>query len=678
MSEFEPDSITEDEWRVFQRTLCAMAFAPDAKAMSNRSAAVMRKNGILPLSSINSMTDDIRAIVLDPSHNHRMRDFGGPYLAYRASDEVRGLIGLSTILFQPEPEMRRAGLDELSRRYERNRGGFALLSEASFLRIQGLKAKAVATDDAMAMDACLKIVDLMEQDFFYRTSELRQTLVMADDDSLVMAAKNVLFLASGSIHFLKDLPVWNVARQGEVIAGLAADLIASSSSLVSFLNGFFRFFGHLPLSGRYSLGGLLPSWIDQSNYSGPIWDDLCVWTKEHGSPLATYHGLQFFAANPKWIAATKRIEYLDRVIRFCNGSKFSESLRRRDELTRHYRRHIETIELGADGDSASACAFWLAEYVATAIEGTGNKVSRKAFEVIDRQISAFAENWLISRPFVLPSTPRAAIELSQPVWTTALLNEVSNSEMLIRFDADQAFSDAIAKMASLRKVAPALVISTDLNWANDGNCNFLIARSVTAVDSSDYCVPSISSLNEFEDVLNRLSNFDSLLPAAKRILAGSLASLSISVPEKLGPLFEIVSDRDWRRSVFATTDDETANSVFVACCELAFRGTEHDWAHLLPHYLAVVCEDYSADTDTDPAIESRLIGFVVRSSVSFNVASAVDRLISSRHRNRYENHLAYWESRLLTVAKSEPRWVAAKCRGVLASLRFVANSYKSE
>lgn len=662
METFEADgNEVSHEMRLrLRQELCRVMIANGTNTLSGRAMAVLVINGMMKSTPETSLPANLQEIVLDKSHVGRLYDGQGPTLGFDLGEEQRGRIPLKTILWQPTKQLRASALREIEDRCAVHAGNRPLLEPKVLSKLRQLRGQILGDDIQRAMDAVYEAIDLLSNDFFFQVSEVYQTLILNDDDSLAVSLKQALHPSPDAIRFILEHPVSEPRRHEEQIDALAESICETTSDVPSFLNRYYRFFGHLPLAGKWSLGQMLSRFLGEGGSDRSPWNELWTWESEHDSPLASFHVCQALCSNPSWVHVGQRESLLLQIAQFTEIMLGSKRGLRRTMLARHFRRHLETLEYITDGDLVSASALWFAEYVSTAIESSGKERADKAFSQIEREIQRSEEWCTICRPPTTASLLRAGTELCDSVWVTSILGVLSRSELMLSFDEDAAFAISVAPTLRRLPSASLMALETSTLFSLDDPHDLLRSR---------YDRSSLSSHvgAEFYQFSRNLEQFSDLSETHQLILARDLAALAFQGQAPEEQLYRKLSDSLWCAETLASSNASVASRIFDALREVGLKQNGKDWPRLIPHFCVLACEEEFAKPSPRLEVVERLFGFVVQSCITFNTSSAIDRLFAT-NQARYRGHAETWIKRLENVGAGAPCWVVAKCRGILAAL----------
>lgn len=334
--------------------------------------------------------------------------------------------------------------------------------------------------------------------------------------------------------------------------------------------------------------------------------------------------------------------------------------RRRAMLTRHFRRHLETLEYFTDGDLVSTSALWFAEYVTCSIESCGARRAEKAFAQIEIEIKQADEWWSICKPLTTASLLRAGTQLCDSIWVTSLLGELACSELMLSFDDDTAFATSVEALLQEIPSHELMTLEPSETYSLGNSHAILRSRYGKIGVGAEYS-------GNRDWFVRELAMLPSLAEDHQVVWTRDLLSLAFQGKSPEQEIYEQLSDSAWRGATLAASNKSVAEQTFEALREMGLRQSKKDWPHLIPHFCALALEDENASPSPRPDVVVRLFDFVVQSCVTFNSSSAIDRLFAT-NQALYRKQANAWIERLEKIGSGAPRWVVAKCRGVLTAL----------
>lgn len=656
--------------RTMQSRMMRHSFDHLPQALDARTAMIVVKNQLLKSMPKSPIPEYLAQVVEDPEHVDRWPGSYGPYILYRDGEKSRGLIELTRVLLNPELRLRRAALAELDRQLAQHSEKQSLfLSPQTQQRIAELREEVSSEDIQESLAASIEVNDLLEDDYFYQLAGVRQCVQLRLDSELPALFSRVLAPNERTIQFLLQLPIWSPQRQQADIKQLRDRIVEESSSLHEVLREYFRLFGHLPLAGDYSAAGVVASWIERHNLPDDPWNLIWDWANKNGSPLACYHACQLLCQTPSCVPREYREALLGTIAGIVLGAADDERWQLRCNLARHYCRHLEALDSGADGERVAAFAWWLAEYLGDMIDGFSSEARDVCTSILTEAFRISDEVWTVARPPVSLSTLRYATLFSRSIWATAILCELSGSESLEWLDHQ---SNAIVVLEkALCRLPYNPVISDEEQQASFAfeSTATLLAQRIGEVrsDSVDESLEQTQSTliaarldRGFEQLITELSTADDSIA---RVVAHELRLQSMCRTAPYEALFESFSDANWRNGVLIDSSEEVVDLVCSAMIEVAIHDSRHDWRTYLPHFLALVCDEAQQEDK-----KRHLFACTVVASMAANSVSAVERLLKGDGRRLYEEFVAQWRQRIENVTPLAPAWIGARLRGMKAVL----------
>ncbi len=357
---------------------------------------------------------------------------------------------------------------------------------------------------------------------------------------------------------------------------------------------------------------------------------------------------------------------LSAVVDIVKGAAVDCRWKLRCDLARHYSRHLESLDVGADGERVAAYAWWLAEFTSNLIDSFDDHSRRQCSELLVEAFRISEEVWTVARPSVSTSSLRYATLYCRSIWATAILCELSISGMLKFVDGHGDAIDILTK--ALSNMPYNAVVSEN---EEEGTYTFQGTTTLLAAELAEMRPES-----EKNELLQRRHAI-----LSKTRLAGGLAACVMELPvsEQLAVdiimhelrlqamcgmppskvVFQCLSDRAWRQDVLINGTEQAVELFFSATIEMLMHEPEEDWRKYLPHFFAISCEEAQQHDK-----KRQLFAYTVAASLAANSVSAIERLLKGQHRRDYEEFVAKWRERIEQVTRVAPRWIAAKLRGL--------------
>ena len=656
--------------RTMQSRMVRHSFDHLPETMENRTAMIVVKNELLKSIPDSPISEHVSQVIVDPEHKERFTDSNGPFILYCDGENSRGLIDITTILLNPELRLRRAAIAELDRQIiQHSKNHRLFLNPQTRQRIDELRETVSSDDIRESLTASIEINDLLVDDYFYQLAGVRQCNELRLDNELPELLNRILAPNQRTIQFLLQLPVWSPSRQQPDIERFRNRIIEEMSSLDEVLREYFRLFGHLPLAGNNSATGVVASWIEKHGLPDDPWELIWNWANINGSPLACYHACQLICGNPEWIPEGYYQAILEKITGIVLGAANNERWQLRCNLARHYCRHLEALDSGADGERVAAFAWWLSESLSAMIDRFSSDVRKVCVPILNDAFKVSDEVWGVARPPASASSLRYATLFSKSVWATSILCELSGSGLLNHV------SQVGKEMVELEKALCGLSYNSVVPGVNEqGGFAFefsttLLTQHIARVKSDSVNV----SLDIVHSTLTTARLDCGLVPLIKelskaddstaKIVAHELRLQSMCGVPPCETLFESFSDVDWRNGVLGKFDEQTVELVCTAAIEIALHDSERDWRTYLPHFLAIACEE-SQQEDR----KRLLFAYTLVASLATDSVSAVERLLKGEGRRDYEEYVSNWRKRIEDMTPVSPAWISSKLRGMKSIL----------
>lgn len=663
------EKIEKGAIRAIQSRILRHAFDHVPEVFDSRTAIMMIKNELVESIPQNSIPESLIEIIENPKHEERWPDSCGPFILFHEEDKKRGVIELSKVFINPEIRIRSAALSELDHQDLQYDKHGLFMSPQSKQHINELRATVLLNDLQESLSASIEINDILEDDFFFQLAGLRQSLQFRLINELPNLLKRLLAPTQRTIQFLEDLPIWSPQRQQAEIELHRNRIVENIDTFSKALCEYYRLFGHLPLAGSFSAAGVIGSWVSNHKLPENPWEQIWDWANKNGSPLACYHACQLLCHNPSWVPEEYRQELLSVIAGIVFGANEHEEWKSRCDLGRHYCRYLESLESGADSSRIAAFSWWLAETFASTIDKFDKETREVCFSILEDEFEKSGEIRTIVRLPVSTSPLRCMTHCSQSIWSTSILCELFNSEILNFYDQQT------NTIVVLKKIF-CNISHVPLNSRPDQYAEFAFEFSSSLfeeiyskelLDSNDKSMESIYSTLIEARSDRGLNLLLTELPTAKEAIAFvtvnelRLQSLNGDSPSEI--LFELFSDEEWRTGVLVDQGEAIIALLCSAAIEVAMHDSEHEWIIFLPHFLASVCEKtHSIDN------RRHLFGYTVVSSLASNSVSAIERLLKGNNRRAYEEYVTEWRQRIENLSPIAPVWIRAKLRAIKSVL----------
>lgn len=636
------DDLSQDEVKEYMHAvrtrMLRHTIHPLPKALDARTAMIMLRNGLFQYPLKSSIPEELWPVLENPAHACRSSEEQGPFVACFEGKRTLHAVALTEMLLQPESRLRKASANELCRRIDESRQTYPILCPRTRRRFEELRETVVSEDLDSSLSASLELNDLFQDDYFYHLAGVKQADRLGLKDDFVTLFKRVLRPNARMIDFLCELPISCPSRQEREAEQLRIRIIEKSSSLHELLHEFFWLFGHLPLAGDNSAAGTVRAWIGGRHPVDDPWSEVWTWANENRSPLACYHACQLFCWNPEWLPTERQRELLTTISEIIVGAVRDGAWKLRCDLARHYCRHLEALDFGADGERVAAIAWWFAEYLGELFDSLSSKARETCMPLLDEAFRVSDEVWAIGRPPVSASSLRYGTRFSQSIWATSILCELSASGLLEHTDPET---------TEVSMLTQALGTTHGKGIQCVGRDHRDFAFESTTIERMN------AELEELVRTLPMTQNSEALAVSNEFRMQAACGNAPFEC------LFDSFSDPAWRTAVLVNGSDELVELVCSAAIETTFRDSDHDWRSYLPHFIALSCEDAKQQDR-----KRLLFAYTVVASVASSTVSAVERLLAGENRFAYQDFVSKWRERIERVTPVAPAWIAARLRAM--------------
>lgn len=660
------EKIEKGAIRAIQSRILRHAFDHVPEVLDSRTAIMMIKNELVESIPQNSIPEKLIAIIENPKHEERWPDSYGPFILFQEEDKKRGVIELSKVFINPEIRIRSAALSELDHQDLQYDKHGLFMSPQSKQRINELRSTVLLNDLQESLSASIEINDILEDDFFFQLAGLRQSLQFRLINELPDLIKLLLEPTQRTIQFLEDLPIWSPLRQQAEIEHHRNHIVERIDTFPKALCEYYRLFGHLPLAGSFSAAGVIGSWVSNHQLPENPWEQIWDWANLNGSPLASYHACQLLCQNPSWIPEEYQQEFISAIVDIALGAENNEHWKSRCSLGRHYCRHLESLDSGADSGRIAAFSWWLAETLAGTIDNYDSETREICYSFIEDEFEKSREIQTVVRLPVSISPLRCMTHCSISIWSTSILCELFNSKILEYYDQDANVVVALKNIFCNVSLVPLNSRSGEFAFEYSYTL-FKEIYSNEFLNSNDKSKVSIYSTLIEARTGHGLKRLLTDLPTAEENIAmvtvNELRLQSYNGDSPCDVLFDLFSDEVWRDAVLVDQNEVFVELLCSAAIEVAMHDAEHDWLMYLPHFLASGCEKaHSSDS------KRHLFGYTVVSSLASNSVSAIERLLKGSTRRAYEEYVNEWRQRIENLSPIAPAWIRAKLRAIKSVL----------
>ena len=499
----------------------------------------------------------------------------------------------------------------------------------------------------------IQLADATQDDFFYLLAGFSQSAFQQHFELQHDYLVRILRPTSSMLEFWNECALRSPRSDLDNLEQIRNRIIAEAQYVEQLCDQYLWYFGHLPLTGTFSLGDVLNSWLVSNSSPNSFGEVILDWVFKSQSPYALYHVLQACFHVPQLTSQLKSLKIWDLVESLKNQkTRFDIRL----HLMRHYCRHIELLACYPQGDATVSMASWLADKVAIRIEVTPEQSQKEIGKVMDQ-----IEKWTrqmhdIARPMPTASCLSHACHFRASMWDDALCCEIlkcSEFRNLIETEEFRKWLKSatfdftgIPSIIDDRKI-PLFAFEFRRNEAQG------IFDSVPEIDCGDFVTEIDTSHPQWFQNLDEKQQ--SLL---FHVLRRNIYTADL--PDNLQPLFS----NDELIVELLCTARITDLEVFFHSLLISFREKENqDTKCGLPHMLATALEQ----TNDEKRIEF-LINRCFSSAISLNSFSVLERLQNTSEMTGGSNHFVKWQSLLEEMLPAAPQWLRARIRGLKSIL----------
>lgn len=184
-----------------------------------------------------------------------------------------------------------------------------------------------------------------------------------------------------------------------------------------------------------------------------------------------------------------------------------------------------------------------------------------------------------------------------------------------------------------------------------------------------------AALHQLVHMNSGLDTADGLCKALRKLRDMSLVDqfavcISLKAKALIDPsigkaLWEVASDSVWRKSTLAAAESQQVQGLLIESMSLLLVHNRDDWFVRLPHFIAELCENTE-----DPDRRRELFLYVLHLSMASDTVSAVRRLLTGEHKAKFVEFVTEYRKHAEAGRANYPPWVAAKLRGLMASLHI--------
>jgi len=660
-----------DDMLAFRKMMLRVA-AWNTKALDGRTVAALHESGLLQKAQEATLPSDTADILKNPDHPKRVPAPPGPMIFVERDGFKRDVIDSADKILSADRNIRIAAIVHLRRMNEIG-------------NVLGLKVEKILNESQEKLSseigsvwrpAAISLYDALESDMLLAIAGLRQSIAVLFDDGLNRYLPKIIRPSVDTVQMM-EIHFVNPYRQKDEIKAKVEQLSKLERPFIDCVEEYFQILGHIPLTGRVSLGGFV--FNIAARFPGlDIWECLWRWAEKKATPLARYHVCQTFCRNPRYIPSGQAQRLWSEIKSILNwevidgqNNDQSEFWRLRCDLARYFVHYIEYLIPGQEGDQSATAAWWLSERIAASV-GTNLDFARSLrTRTIEREDELSSFVWHLVHPSGRLSRFRMGSTLIRSIWSLSLQCQLAP---LMKLEPPVSCPSAIrqAISGSLLSVFPwREVLQEERFFAFDESLSETVDAWAEHVENKDETAP----LSALKDVREKIRNLDDLLEQVSRsagasegeefLVAGAFRAWTYSHDGDFQNAGERILNKEWHEPVFKRSRLPALSIIFEGLNELRNRSYEKLDAQL-PQIFA-----YQAEAIKDDSERQRLMfAFCVMCSVSSATTSAIYRLLRPETRHDFRDLAHEWRLRLLSVQQGVPSWVAARLRPVILALHI--------
>ena len=528
----------------------------------------------------------------------------------------------------------------------------------------------------------IAIGDALKNDFLLNLSGFKRCLGIGYDQG---ASQFFSRLIRPSVDSIDTIPLKtpNPTSQKAEIVKAIDDIVRISKSLKQACEAYYREFGHIPLLGPLSMGGLIEAWTRVKGSQQNVWAEVWRWANETKRVLARYHACQVFSQVPVYIPSDKQGEFWKQITDLIvppdaegDGAQLS-NLQLQCILTKHFIHYLECQLPGEDTERIAVGSFAIAERLASVL-AERSELPGWILNSIQWEAEISKRAWQITRPATKNSILQLAALYDSGLWGSSLLGAVSIS--LHKLDVAGIESGALDRLAD--GIVGGMIEGFPLTLSKDESPTFSFQVSTkTAAETWIRKFATGKSVEKIEAFLKAKENIENedffrntlpqllkLRPPDQILVLASLRGLAFTdkFPEDL--VWKTITEKVEDSDLLAQLDPRAMDALLSAL--LAFQARQGGkWAFELPHVFAGACERVSENSDR----QELLFDCTVLLSTASGTVSAIERLLAGSQKQKFQPVAVSWRERILELIKVSPPWAAGRMRGVLSSLPLPHN-----
>ena len=620
------------------------------------------------------------SVLKNSTHPRRTKLSDGPLVLYVTQEEnpKRIVVELPVILFSESQELRKTAMECIEEMIRRNR---LIVTPKTKMVLDKVRTTLMSDDPRAWRRAAVSASDVLYDDVLLAFHGTRQSLECepAIQDSLNFYTPRMVHPTISSLDSI-SLDVGNPERGHDHLTNMINDIAAHALSLQDVCAIYYDRLGFLPFAPEYSMAMAVHQWL--SNHSGvDVWAEVWKWVDRASGPLPLYHACAVFILYPELVPAGKLPDLWDQILRVIHesGRKSEvdaghEAWALRRDLARHYCYHLEARLPDNDGASISCFAWWFSEKVASLFPDNSESARFYREHWVKPATDLSSHIWLAASAPIQQSFLRyATFTLSAP-WAVALLaimgkklDDLAPNELAQNIQVQ--FHDDLV-----------LHVIGSLPFPVESPSNPTFALECSMADTvlkwaAHQPEKHRKALEQLVETSRALGTADGLCEGLRKLAKSPLAdqvAIALALKAKAytdpavgNPVWEVLSDPDWRQEVLGNVETRVLGLLIEAFSILQVDNGDK-WFSLLPHFVADLCEKAE-----DEQRRRELFLYVLHTSIASDTVSAVRRLLRGEHKAKFVGLAKEYRDRMEAMRAEYPAWVAGKLRGLIANLHVV-------
>lgn len=643
------------------------------QAIDPFSAGVLESHGLLAVTGDARLPDELVAILAATDAPSRMPAPPGP-LVFTEDGDQRSVVDPADLLARPIADHRLAALRYFAGLPD------GVLARRTLRQIEDAKSRIASDDRAEWFPAAKGVYDLLRADVYLTLAGFRQCYSLRYVHGVDQFLPRLL-RPDATLLSSVDLDCWNPTEDFESVRA-AVRRLTEAKSLADALTGYYRQFGHLPLSGPVGIGEVLRGWAASHSDEG-LWESVWAWADERQSPVARYHACAAFLSNPqRHLPAGVEGFFWGEVGAIVNAypegaanARWAEAWAIRDELAEHFGNFLECLLPGLPSERLMVMAWWMTERICELLPPSPGLLKKIRETAVAGELRRSGFMNRLTHPPAGPSSLRYMTRIMRRVWSASILCELGEGSWLLERkpppdDVSRGIDLSLVDLFVLgyprpvtaaprpvyafeRALSPTATAWTKVAASEEGDRDQVnLAEALRFADQ-------LSAPNSLPQLVGRLAD-DS--PDNDVGAANILRQVAHFDPEAGNTLWTLLNANGLWRAVFLKVEADALDVLFDALTELQVQHGD-PWRTNLSHMIAVAGID-----SADPERRRLLFGATLFASIHAGSVSAIDRLMHGPYRAEFATLALKWRDHLTPALQALTPWAAGRVRAVLPSL----------